>query len=149
MKRSDIAILTTAVALVAGLSGFGIGRWTATKPQVTAAGLNSAAGRQGFGGGTRRGGRPTIGTVTSVSGDALVVTDSAGTVHNVTLSAATTYTSGDGTTPATAASLTPGTSVAAFGTAAADGTIPATCIIINPAFPGGGAQSPAANSQLN
>lgn len=151
MKRTDLAILMSTVALVTGLAGFGIGRATAGKAQVAGPGISGADGQSGFGGarGSRSGGRPTFGTVSSLSGSTLVVTDSAGTAKNVTLTATTTYTSGDGSTTATQADLTAGTSVAAFGTAATDGTVTATRIIINPSAPGGGAAPPAGSSQAN
>jgi len=148
MKRSDIAILVTAVALVTGLAGFGIGRATAGKAQVATPGFSDAGSQSGFGVGMRRGGRPTFGSISSLSGNALVITDSAGTTHNVTLTSTTAYTSGDGSAAAQS-DLTTGTSVAAFGTAAADGTVTATRVIINPSAPGGGSAPAAGSTQAN
>lgn len=147
MKRSEVIILTVAVAVVASGLGFSMGRISAPRTQAVAA--NGVGGQSGFAGGSRRaGGRPIFGSVTSLSGSSLTVTDTAGTPHVVTLSANTVYTSGDGSTSASQTDLTAGTQVATFGRAAADGSITASRVVINPSTPSQGSMPPA-STQAN
>ncbi|MDB5178191.1 MAG: hypothetical protein JWN01_134 [Patescibacteria group bacterium] len=145
IKRFDLAILLVAVAVITGGAGFALGH--AGAPKTTAAPGQSATGNSpsgfGGGGGRRFGGRPTFGTVSSLSGTILTITDTSGTAHAVTLTADTTYTNGD-RTAATQADLKAGTSVAAIGQAGSDGAITATRILINPQMPSGGGGSSGA-----
>jgi hypothetical protein len=153
MKRETIIAGAVAIAVLAGGTGYAVGHLTAPK---TVAAMNPAIGGfssgPGLGGARRSGGRPVFGTVASLSGNTLVITDASGASHTVTLSATTNYTAGDGSV-ATQTNLTQGTRVAAFGAAASDGAVTATRIIVNPSLPGGsnsGASStPSGSTQAN
>jgi hypothetical protein len=152
MKRTEITILTVAVALIMGGLGlglgFGVGRATAPKATVSsssAAGGGTGQGGFGAAGGRRFGGRPVLGTVATISGTTLTVTLQDGSTKTVTLTGTTTYTNGDGSS-ASVAGVTAGVTVAAFGTAASDGSITATRIIINPPARSG---APASGAQTN
>jgi hypothetical protein len=141
VKRFDLGVLIAAVAIVAGGGGFALGHFTA-KPTTASAttGNNSSGGgldTQGRGRFGAAGERPTFGTVASVSGNTIVVTNSrTGANVTVNVTSATTYTNSSGAA-ASLADVTAGTTVAAIGSAGSDGAIAATRILINPSFGGG------------
>src|SRR5271155_152044 len=85
----------------------------------------ASAARAGFLGGARGGGNASIGTVASVNGNTIYLTDSSGNTVKVTLSSATTITKSEGVS---ATSLRPGDAVVIQGLKSSDGAISATSV---------------------
>jgi hypothetical protein len=149
VKRGDVIILVCAVAILAGGGGFALGHATAAKTQAAAqaAGPTQNGGFGGAqGGGFRRGGFGTRGTVTAVSGNTITITDSSGASKTVNVSSATAYLNGADRSQASLADVKSGANILAAGQTASDGSIAATRVIINPPAPGsfGGGAAPAA-----
>jgi hypothetical protein len=102
---------------------------------------SGTAGAAGGGSGRRFGGRPTLGTVSSLSGSTLVVKTSSADV-TVDLTSSTMITNGG--SAASVSDIATGDTVAVIGTAASDGTVTATRVLLNPSF--GGASSGSSSS---
>lgn len=83
------------------------------------------------GGGFRRGGRPTIGTVTEVGGSSLTIKTATGAAVTVSLTSNTTISDDTGNT-ITVSGVKVGDSVAVVGAVASDGTITARRVRLNP-----------------
>jgi hypothetical protein len=91
-----------------------------------AAGTGSGAARAGFfGGAARGGGNASVGTVSSVDGNTVYLTDSSGNTVKVTLSSATKITKSE---TVSATSVRPGDAVVIQGLKSTNGTIAATSV---------------------
>jgi Domain of unknown function (DUF5666) len=102
----------------------------AASPAAAGAGTAGAAGtgagpRAGFAGALRGGANASVGTVASVNGKTIYLTDSSGNTVKVTLSSATKLTKSQGVSTA---SLRPGDTVVIQGLKSANGTIAATSV---------------------
>lgn len=149
MKRGDVAILTIAVAILAGGGGFALGHVTTAKSPTTASAASRGQGGFGMnGGGFRRGGGfGTRGTVSTISGNTITITDDSGATKTISVTSSTSYLNGADRSQAALSDVTTGTTILAAGQTASDGSISATRIIINPPAPGnfgnGGGQAQA------
>lgn len=115
-KKHDAGLAASATAGRArGAGGFG---------GTTEGGATGQAGTTGQGGAAAQGGGPpvAIGTVKSISGSTLTITNFAGTVVTVTVPPTATV-----TTPGLGG-LAPGATVSVAGTTNADGTVTATTV---------------------
>ena len=142
MTKSDVAIVSVAVALLAGGGGFIAGRLTA--PKATTASSSATGGYSrggGFGGGgfRRSGGSLTFGTVTGVSGNTITMTSSSGATDTVNVSSSTTFFEPGGGS-ASLSSITSGEQIGVGGTNS-NNTITASRIIVNPQAPSGAGAS--------
>ena len=156
MKRFDLAVMVSAVALVAGGGGFVLGHDTAGKTAAAAGSSQNQSGNSGFGsggqgngGGFRRGGLGTRGTVSAVNGNTITMTNQSGTTVTVDVSSSTSYLNGADRTAASLSDVTTGSIILAAGQTSGN-TITATRIIINPPAPGsyggGGGAAPGSSS---
>jgi hypothetical protein len=158
MKRFDVIVLVSAVALVAGGGGYALGHLTAGKSTAAASSTQPGSGNGMMGGGTagggggfRRGGFGTRGTVTAVSGNTITITDQSGATRTVSVSSTTTYLNGADRSQASLSDVTSGTTILAAGPSSS-GAINATRIVINPPAPrnfGGGGGGAPSGSQVN
>jgi len=133
------AALAAAITCIAGfLAGVEIEKSqlsnTATATAATSSGAAGASGgagagaRAGFLGGAGGGGNASIGTIASVNGKTIYLTDSSGNTVKVTLSSATKITK---STPVSKTSVRPGDTVVIQGLKNSNGTITATSVSDN------------------
>jgi hypothetical protein len=145
------AALAAAITCIAGfLAGVDIekSQLSNTATAATSAGAAGASGgagagaRAGFLGGAGGGGNASIGTIASVNGKTVYLTDSSGNTVKVTLSSATKITK---STPVSKTSVRPGDTVVIQGLKNSNGTITATSVSDN----GAGATRPATGTGAN
>jgi hypothetical protein len=118
--RVEKSQLSTASA-TASATGAQAGGSTATRSSVP----GGFAGGGQFGGGAGGGGNASLGTISSVSGNTLYLTDTTGNTVKVTLSSATKLTKSLGVSKS---SLRPGDSIVVQGVKSSSGTIVATSL---------------------
>jgi Domain of unknown function (DUF5666) len=123
------AAITCAAGFYAGISIEKGQLATAATPTTAAAstsGARTASGaRPGFLGGARGGGNASIGTVSSINGKTIYLTDTAGNTVKVTLSSATKITKSESVSRA---SIRPGDTVVIQGAKGSNGTLTATSV---------------------
>jgi hypothetical protein len=140
-RATIVAVLGAVIGLVAGVAiGFGVWHGSGTTQASAATGSNAPAtapstangegfARNGFAGGTGTGRAPfAAGTVSSVSGDTIVVTNPNGGTTKVTISGDTKV---EKTTTGSSSDVTNGVCVTARGTTQSDGTVAATNISVS------------------
>lgn len=146
------AAITCAAGFYAGVSvekGQLASPATTTTAAASTSGAGTASGaRAGFLGGARGGGNASIGTVSSVNGKTIYLTDTAGNTVKVTLSSATKVTKSESVSRA---SIRPGDTVVIQGAKGSDGTLTATSVTDSGAGAGRGGSSPtgSANNTTN
>jgi hypothetical protein len=123
------AAITCAAGFYAGVSvEKGQLASAATTPTASASTSGAAPGsgaRAGFPGAARGGGNASIGTVSSVNGKTIYLTDTAGNTVKVTLSSATKITKSQ---TVSRASIRPGDTVVIQGAKGSNGTLTATSV---------------------
>ena len=136
MKNTTIIIIL--LCIVFGAGGFFAGmKYQSGKSSAR----GQFAGRFGGlgGAGNRAGMRPITGSILSADQNSITVKMADGSSSIVLLSSNTTI---NKAATASAADLTVGERVSAFGTANPDGSMTATSVSINPMFGGGGNRTP-------
>ncbi len=121
------AAITCAAGFYAGVS-VEKGQLSTAATTTTASAASNATGagpRAGFGGAARGGGNASIGTVSSVNGKTIYLTDTSGNTVKVTLSSATKITKSESVSKA---SVRPGDTVVIQGLKASNGTLTATSV---------------------
>jgi hypothetical protein len=147
MTNKSITIAAAVVVVVAALSFYGgilteksLSHSTANQTASGGSGQYGSGGGGfggGGGGGFRQGGG-VFGTVQSVSGTTMVVSDQrTGSNTTVSLASNPTITSGSGSS-ATVSDIQTGDTVIVRGSAGSDGTVTAQSVRINPSFGGSG-----------
>jgi hypothetical protein len=123
------AAITCAAGFYAGVSvekGQLASAATTTTAAASTSGAGTASGaRAGFPGAARGGGNASIGTVSSVNGKTIYLTDTAGNTVKVTLSSATKITKSQSVSRA---SIRPGDTVVIQGAKGSNGTLTATSV---------------------
>ncbi len=135
--RLPIAIAVVVIVALLGVWGGAQLKGNSASASVNAAGTTNGnrfggefpggggRGQGGAGGGAGFGG--TAGTVQSVNGNTITITDASGQTHTITFDASTTITKSD---TATAADITPGQNIVVRGSQATDGSTTARAITI-------------------
>jgi hypothetical protein len=161
VEKNQLANSSSTGGLAAALAGAGTGaraagsgsgaaRAGATGSGATGATRGAGAGGAGgtfrglFGGGA--GGSASVGTVSSVSGNALYITETSGNMVKVTLSSATKVTKSVGVGKN---AVRPGDLVTVAGAKASNGTVSATTVNDTGASPFGSSSSSSSSSSGN
>jgi hypothetical protein len=140
--KNNIAVIAILALLVGGAAGF-FGGMQYQKSQRPSFGQFAGAGGFGTRGtsgaaGARRNGNGAVGTILSVDANSMTVKLNDGSSKIVLLTGTTSI---NKAATATAADLTVGETVSAFGTTNTDGSVTATNVQINPMMRGPGSPS--------
>ena len=140
--KNNIALIVILALIVGGAAGF-FGGMQYQKSQRPSFGQFAGAGGFGTRGtsgaaGARRNGNGAVGTILSVDANSMTVKLNDGSSKIVLLTGTTSI---NKAATATAADLTVGETVSAFGTTNTDGSVTATNVQINPMMRGPGSPS--------
>ena len=142
-SRKTAALAAAILCAAAFYTGVRVekGQLSTATTAPTAAASTAGAGHGGFPGGALGGANASIGTVSSVDGNTIYLTDTSGNVVKVKLSSATKVTKSES---ASKTSVRPGDTVVVQGAKGSNGTITATSVSDSGASATHGGASPAA-----